>query len=57
MPSASPVTSVAVSLRMNGYALSVGPDAAERFLVDEIIAGRAELAVITEWLERHLAAR
>lgn len=47
----------AVFLRMNGYALEVGADEAERFLVDEVIVARADVAVIAEWLEKHLVAR
>jgi len=47
----------AVFLRMNGYALRVGADEAERFLVDEVIVARVDVAVIAEWLERHLVAR
>ena len=44
----------AVFLRMNGYVLDVGPDEAERFLIDDVITGHAEIAVITDWLERFL---
>lgn len=48
----------AVFLRMNGYALVVSADEAERFLIDDVIMGRrAELAVIAAWLERFLVAR
>ena len=44
----------AVFLRMNGYALMVDAGEAERFLIDDVIKGRAEVAVITDWLERFL---
>jgi len=44
----------AVFLRMNGYVLDVGADEAERFLIDDVITGHAEIAVITDWLERFL---
>jgi len=44
----------AVFLRMNGYVLEVGADEAERFLMDDVITGHAEIAVITDWLERFL---
>lgn len=47
----------AVFLRMNAYALRVGADEAERFLIDGVIVGRAEIAAIAEWLEQHLVAR
>jgi death-on-curing protein len=47
----------AVFLRMNGYALVVGADEVERFLVDEVIVARVDAAVIARWLERHLVAR
>lgn len=47
----------AVFLRMNGYALRVDADAAERFLIDSVIVGQAEIAVIAAWLEGHLIAR
>jgi death-on-curing protein len=44
----------AVFLRMNGYVLDVGADEAERFLVDDVITGHAEMAAITGWLEKFL---
>ena len=44
----------AVFLRMNGYKLAVNADAAERFLIDDVINGHAEVAVISDWLERFL---
>jgi death-on-curing protein len=44
----------AVFLRMNGCRLVVEPDDGEAFLVQEVIAGHAELAVIADWLERHV---
>ncbi len=44
----------AIFLRMNGAALRVDADEGERFLVDEIIVGKVQLAVITSWLERHI---
>ena len=46
----------AVFLRMNGYKLAVDADEAERFLIDDVIKGRAEVTVISDWLERFLAA-
>jgi death-on-curing protein len=45
-----------VFLRMNGYRVSVSADEAECFLIDQVIVGRAELAVIAAWLERHMRA-
>jgi death-on-curing protein len=45
-----------VFLRMNGYRVRVSADDAERFLIDQIIVGRAEIAVIARWLESHMSA-
>ena len=47
----------AVFLRMNGYALRVDADEAERFLIDRLIVSRADVVVIAEWLEPRLVAR
>lgn len=47
----------AVFLRMNGYALAVGADEAERFLVDEVIVARADVPKIADWIERLLVGR
>ncbi len=44
----------AVFLRANGYRLGVSAAEAERFLIREVIEGRATLAAITTWLERHM---
>jgi death-on-curing protein len=41
----------AVFLRMNGFVLHLEPESAERFLIDRVIAGHAELAEIATWLE------
>jgi death-on-curing protein len=40
-----------VFLRMNGYRVSVRADEAERFLIDQVIVGRAEHRMIAQWLE------
>lgn len=45
-----------VFLRMNGYRVRVSADDAERFLIDQVIVGRAELAAIAAWLEQHMRA-
>jgi death on curing protein len=45
-----------VFLRINGYRVRVSADDAERFLVDRVITGRAEIAPIAEWLERSMHA-
>ena len=45
-----------VFLRMNGYRLKVSADDAERFLIDEVIVGRADVAVIANWLEHRMHA-
>lgn len=47
----------AVFLRMNGQALRVDADQAERFLIDRVIVGRTDIAAIAEWLEQRLVAR
>jgi len=44
----------AVFLRLNGARLAVGADEGERFLIDEVIVARVELAAITAWIEAHL---
>ena len=45
----------AVFLRMNGTSLRVDAEAGERFLIDEVIVAKADLAVITDWLEAHMS--
>lgn len=45
-----------IFLRMNGYRVSVSADDAERFLIDQVIMGCAEIAAIAGWLERHMRA-
>ncbi|MFT3923198.1 MAG: type II toxin-antitoxin system death-on-curing family toxin [Myxococcales bacterium] len=45
-----------VFLRMNGYRVRVSADDAERFLIDQIIVGRAEIAAIAGRLEGHMSA-
>jgi death-on-curing protein len=44
----------AVFLRMNGFVLAVSADEAERFLIDDVITARAEVAPIADWLEKFL---
>ena len=46
--------SAAVFLRLNGYRLVVRPDPAERFLIDQVIVGHAEIDTIATWIEEHL---
>lgn len=45
-----------VYLRMNGYRVRVSADEAERFLIEQVIVGHAELATIAGWLERYMRA-
>lgn len=45
-----------VFLRMNGFRVVVSADDAERFLIDQVIVGRAELPVIAAWLELRMRA-
>ena len=47
----------AVFLRLNGHRLTAEPDDGERFLIDRIIAGRAELAEIARWLQERARPR
>jgi len=44
----------AIFLRMNGYRLAVAADEGERFLVEQVIGDRADLACIRAWLEEHM---
>lgn len=46
--------SCAVFLQLNGYDLQMSADDAEHFLIERVIRSHAELAEITEWLERHM---
>lgn len=46
----------AIFLRMNGHRLVVAAVAAEAFLIEDVIGGRAELPAIAAWLERHARA-
>jgi death-on-curing protein len=47
----------AVFSRTNGYRLKVGADAAERFLIKEVIVARVALDKIADWLEKHMIAQ
>lgn len=44
-------------LRINGYALVVGADEAERLQVDEVIVGRADVATNARWLGGFMVRR
>ena len=44
----------AVFLHMNGYRLTVGVAAAERFLSRRVIVDKAELETIATWVEKHM---
>ena len=44
----------AVFLRMNGYRLVVSSNVAERFVVDKLIVGRKDLAVVESWLAEYM---
>lgn len=44
----------AVFLRINGFRLAVDADTAERFLIDEVITNRADVAKIATWMETFL---
>jgi death-on-curing protein len=45
-----------VFLRLNGYRVRVDAEVAERFLIDQVIVARAEVAGIAGWLEKHMHA-
>jgi death-on-curing protein len=45
-----------IFLRMNGYRVRVSADEAEGFLIEQVIAGHAELAAIAGWLEKYMLA-
>jgi death-on-curing protein len=45
-----------VFLRMNGYRVRVSADEAERFLIEQVIVGHAELPAIAGWLEKYMRA-
>lgn len=45
-----------VFLRMNGFRVKVSAEDAERFLIDQVIVQRAEVAAIAKWLERLMHA-
>jgi death on curing protein len=44
----------AIFLRMNGFHLQVNADDGETFIVERLIAGKAELPEITAWIEARL---
>lgn len=46
----------AIFLRMNGYRVVVSMPTAERFLIDDVIVGKAEIDTIGRWLEQHMQA-
>jgi prophage maintenance system killer protein len=45
-----------VFLRMNGFRVRVAAEEAERFLIEQVIVGHAELAAIAGWLEKYMRA-
>jgi death-on-curing protein len=45
-----------VFLRTNGYRVRVSADDAERFLIEQVIVGHAELPAIAGWLETYMRA-
>ena len=46
----------AIFLRMNGYRVVVSMPTAERFLIADVIVGKAEIDTIGRWLEQHMQA-
>ncbi len=46
----------AIFLRLNGYRLVVSAEAAEAFLIERVIVGRAGVEAIERWLEGHMRA-
>jgi death-on-curing protein len=45
-----------IFLDWNGYEINVGGEAAEKFLLEKVILGKADVAVIAGWLEDHAAS-
>jgi len=41
----------AIFLRMNGYRLKVDPDNGENFLIDTVIKRKADLEIVSTWIE------
>lgn len=44
----------AVFIRLNGYRLKATPDESERFMIDTVIQSKADVALITQWIEAHI---
>ena len=44
-----------IFLDMNGFEIDVGGEAAEKFLLEKVIIGKADVGRIAEWLEAHAA--
>ena len=44
----------AIFLRLNGYRLTAKADEAERFMIDDVIVGSADLEQITGWLSERM---
>lgn len=47
----------ATFLRVNGWRLTVSADDAERFLIERVIGGHADVEEISAWIEGHLRPR
>ena len=47
----------AVFLQLNGFKLTVAPDPAEQFLIQEIIVKKCDLLVIASWIEKHIKVK
>jgi death-on-curing protein len=45
---------MAIFVRLNGFALRCTADDADAFLIEEVIQARAPLVRITTWIEEHL---
>jgi len=44
----------AVFLRLNGYRLVVTANEGETFLIESVIQGKADIEIISGWLEKHM---
>lgn len=44
----------AIFLRLNGYRLIAKADEAERFMIDDVIVGSADLGAIAGWLSERM---
>ena len=44
----------AIFLRLNGYSIKVSADEGDKFIVEQLIVKKLELAEIASWIEKHV---